>query len=113
VRRWTDAANQQACKVIRQVHPDLQAADDDAKSLLEVLISASLGLLVREGRTRSTERPEEQRDDEQVEEISSRDIQDAVLEAIPGDLAKHARAEGIKAVTISMSSSKEQREPGP
>ncbi len=72
-------------RVLKQVHPDIRISTS-AMSMINPFINDvfEAGRLVRYNK-KST--------------ISSREIQTAVRLVLPGELAKHALAEGIKAIS--------------
>lgn len=77
-------------KVLNQVHPDTgitAGAASFVEDLIESVmkrIMASVNILVRQNKKQT---------------ISSREVQAAVRMVLPGELAKHAVSEGIKAIT--------------
>lgn len=78
-------------RVLKQVHPDTGMSGDGLSELNNLVrislqrIVTSVNLLMQNSKGRKT--------------ISAREVQSGVRLALPGELAKHAVAEGIKAVT--------------
>jgi len=89
-------------KVLKQVHPD-GGMTKDAKKIVNSAMNYIANEIAKEAVYLTNDTSQGKNKGKGT--ISSRDIQTAVRLILPGELAKHAVSEGVKAVTMYSSSS--------